>query len=745
MIDNSTLPPYPRMGEIFRAIALAFDTKASNRLADRYAREGDIDWTLPEALLDELFVHPLEHLVDIAFAQMVRDALSALREEYMRLTSSLALDSLTREAALPLLVTHFFVPHAAALLQRIKQRWGGPDLQDLLRGPHNSIARVMHWLAPEKPGQLAQWAYPRSTGPDRTGREMVQRWMSGSQLPDTTSMLLCRQALARHAPSAVDLLPHLGRWLLIARALEWAERTAPQAGTRAAVASVLQEEVPVDMVQVLRTRAAQIPSEWINLRKTGLELGARLRRSIGKHLGDQSECAKLLHLFEQTLDQHDPHGCGRYALHWFHGRWHALSGDAASALPHYRQATRLAGYRAGPNQIEILKEALALAAGEDDVKFIGQLKQQAIALGVLTPPIGPTAQLVEAWELEQLYAALPVLFPRSGLFPQAVASYDDQPKHPFLLFNSDQMVKRAPDLRHPNRIVKLCYEEGQIRRYPQLRLFASFGRADAVKELLRVGADVNQLDTAGGSALLCAIQHARQCGTREVLDLLLSTPHSASTVNAVTERRRATPLFEAIDYCHPDVVATILTMGADPELRPQIEGVPALYYCVGLLGKVMDQDMTHRRLLRSPTMAAQDPLLREVLRRSKVSMAGILGDQDGIAETMQIPRYAAMFQNIVQAMVSDLVKQYPIAKLLEIIEILLEHGANPNATVTVPAPGRTALMLAAESNSVSAFELILRHSGDPYRRDHVGADSRQIALSFGAHQVLEYMHSRGLR
>ena len=745
MTDNFTLPPYPRMGEIFRTLALALDTKASNRQADRYAREGDIDWKLPDTLLDELFVHPLEQLLDTEFAQMVRDAFTALRQDYMGLVTSVALDSLTREEALPLLVTHFFVPHAAVLLQRVKQRWGGPDLQDLLIGPHNSIASVMHWLAPEQPGQLAHWAYPASTGPDRTGREMVQRWMKGSQLPDTTSMLLWRQALAKHEPSIVDLLPHLGHWLLIARALEWAERNAPQAGTKAAVASVVRQKgAPTDIGYLLSTRAAQVPQQWIALRRTGLELGARLRRSTGKQPGDQGACEQLMHVFEQLLDQHDPHGCGRYALHWFRGRWHALSGDSASALPHYRQAIRLASYRAGPKQIEILKEALALAARDNDLKFISQLKQQAIALGVLMPPIGPAGQLVEAWEREQLYAALPGLFPPGGLFPQAVSSYHDQPKLPFLLFNPEQMVSRPPDLRHPNRIVKLSYTEGQTRQYPQLRLFASFGRADAVRELLRVGADVNQMDTAGGSALLCAIQHARQGGTREVLDLLLATPHSAATLNAVTERKRATALLEAIDYCQPDVVETLLTMGADPELRPQIEGVPALYYCVGQLGKVLDPGMTHRRLLHSPTSAAHDPLLREVLRRSKVSMAGMLGDQDGMAKAMKNPEYAAIFQSVVLSMVGDLVSQYPIPKLLEIIKILLEHGANPNAIVNAPAKGRTALMLAAESDSVPAFELILRHGGDPFRRDHAGADSRQIARSFGAHRVLDCMHSRGM-
>ena len=108
----------------------------------------------------------------------------------------------------------------------------------------------------------------------------------------------------------------------------------------------------------------------------------------------------------------------------------------------------------------------------------------------------------------------------------------------------------------------------------------------------------------------------------------------------------------------------------------------------------------------------------------------------------------AIFQSVVQSMVSDLISQYPIPKLLQIIKILLEHGANPNpnpnAMVKAPAQGRTALMLAAESDSVPAFELILRHGGDPFRRDSAGSDSMKIARSFGAHRVLDYMYCLGL-
>lgn len=53
-------------------------------------------------------------------------------------------------------------------------------------------------------------------------------------------------------------------------------------------------------------------------------------------------------------------------------------------------------------------------------------------------------------------------------------------------------------------------------------------------------------------------------------------------------------------------------------------------------------------------------------------------------------------------------------------------------------------MLAAESDSAQAFELMLRHNGDTYRTDQAGMNCIKIAMAFRSSQVINYMRGRGI-
>lgn len=125
------LPPYPRLGEIYRAAAVAVDTKAGNRDVDRLAREGEFDWTLLPTLGDELLVGPLAKSVDPEFADLVAQTVAYVHASYVALVSTVPLDSLDRKEALPLLVEHYFAPHALGLVFGTKKGFGGPDLMKL--------------------------------------------------------------------------------------------------------------------------------------------------------------------------------------------------------------------------------------------------------------------------------------------------------------------------------------------------------------------------------------------------------------------------------------------------------------------------------------------------------------------------------------------------------------------------------------------------------------------------------------
>ena len=73
--------PYPRLGEIYRALAVAVDTKAGSRNIDRLAREGEFDWSLLPILGEEIVVQPLARSVDPEFAELVADSIGYLHAD----------------------------------------------------------------------------------------------------------------------------------------------------------------------------------------------------------------------------------------------------------------------------------------------------------------------------------------------------------------------------------------------------------------------------------------------------------------------------------------------------------------------------------------------------------------------------------------------------------------------------------------------------------------------------------------
>lgn len=745
MTEEKLLPPYPRMGEIYRTLALAFDTKARNRDVDRYAREGDVDWRLPGGMVDELFFKPFCSVLDAEYAGALCQSLISFYQDYISLVGALGLDGLLREQALPVLIETFFVPHGASVLHGLAESFGGPELARLLDSEQTSIAAVFEWLSSEDTYALAKTAFPESTGTDRSSREMVFRWIQGKQLPDMPSIRLFLAAFERHAsPEQKRRIPDLRRWLMTARAIDWIERSSDVCSPKSLMLTFILSGMPVvDTGRALSELLHEEGRRLSDLVMPGLMLDETLKRGIPKGEGEQERRRLDLEEFDVLLKTHDAEGRTRYWLEWFKGRWEVFSGNFGEALPHYRKAVVSASYRAGSNQKEILKDALALAGVLEDRKFLASLKQQAIALGILVPPTEQDADVVQDWEIEHLQDRFHAVFPLEGFFPEAEVSSVVRQRFPALLLETEMLEKRTPDLRNPDRVVTLEFPDGQKRRWPQIRLFASFGRADAVQELLGKGADVDKLDAQGGSALLCAIQYAHQTGERETLDALLAVPHKRETLDSLTTRKQISPLFESIDYGEPDVVETLLRMGANPELRGNIIGETPLYYCMSILGRVRYPAKMYQALYGSFHLD-WDVVQQETMRRYGVAMAGVFGEKAGLDERLKEPRNRQIYEELVSVMVEHMLKRHSIPKLIRIAELLLEHGANPNAPAIYPVPGRTPMMLAAEDNSGWAFDLMLRHGGDPFIRDSQGSDCIRIAHSFRAAEVIGYMRSKGI-
>jgi hypothetical protein len=413
------------------------------------------------------------------------------------------------------------------------------------------------------------------------------------------------------------------------------------------------------------------------------------------------------------------------------GRWHVLSGQYQEALAHYERAFDMACYRAGHQLKDLISEASCIASFLEKRPILKRLKHVGIALGLFRKP--ESNAVLEDWEFAQFAQQLPILFPAQGRFVESQNDLSKQPMPGLLFIDKDTLSKMLPDLKTVNRVRAVHFANGEVRRWPQLRLFASFGMLEQVKALLDGGASVDDLDSSGGSALLCAMQYAQSTGQREVLDLLLAQPHQVTTLNALTQKKRRTPLMCAIDLGLPDVVEALVGQGVDVEKRAQTDNQSPLYYLVTRLAHRVNP----ARMLATLTtkmMEEPDIVLQDTLRRFGVGMAGTFGsDAAG-------PRsHSEIAIAVVKHMVSQHISRYTVSNLMRMAVALLKAGANPNAPHSYPVPGRTPLMLAAESDLRELFDVMIQHGGYPLQPDAMGQNCLRIAMAFGSRDVYNYL------
>ena len=528
------LPPYPRTAECYRTLALAFDTKASNRDVDRLAREGDYDWSLLSKLGDELIFAPLKKYVETEFADFVRQWLDHSHSSYQKLVSSIALDSLSRTDTLPILISGYFVPQALALIVGMREKFGGPQLTQLLDSAKNPIAVVLDWLDHDEHTPLLKLAFPDTTNTDRSDREMIQKWVRGADLPRLASIKKFADAVERSCSVSREKTMSLRRWLVLARALAYMEKESPLPVRESMHRQLLLGLPDVDVQSVLSMAVIFSAEKYSALTVPALKLYEDLKRLTHKQPGDQERTELAIDDLERLTEEHDPEGNTSFHIQWMKGRWHVLSGRVEQALYHYEKAVELGSYRAGAMQKSILEEALVLAAFLEKKSSLKRLKNQAVAARLLTDPQGEA--VIENWEIAQISQQFQRLFPQQGRFQEALPIHEERPHLDFLAFAQEETDAIRPDLGRPNRVRTIHSCDGQVRRWPQLRFFSSIGKAQEVAYLLHAGASVDLLDEAGGSALLCAIQYAEQIGDRKVLDLLLQNAHDQATLDSATAK-----------------------------------------------------------------------------------------------------------------------------------------------------------------------------------------------------------------
>ena len=418
--DIDPLPPYPRLGECYRLLAKALDTKASNRQVDRLAREGDFDWQLLAQLREELIETPLLAKSNENFTDFVMDSAKTFHRGYVALIKTVQLDALTRKQSLPALISLLFAPFAASFLLQMQKAVPSPPIAALLNDQQHPVAVTFTWLEQElgvETNQLGHLLYPNSVGENKNGRELMQRWRHGQQLPTLQRIGLLQKTLLGVFPLRDRLVTAFTEWLIIARVLVvFDEAASAHLKLRDSILrEVLGNVPPDDIGGKLAALNVQASAHKSTLVESGLLLDDQLKRTTSKALGDQARTRYGLDQFRHQMSLQEPEPVSTYFLEFLEGRWHVLAGQLETALFHYERAADLALYRSGETQKNILREALLLAAYLGKLPLYKRLKHRALVMGFSFLPAWNKV-IATAQELKMIRGNFEDRFPERGRF-----------------------------------------------------------------------------------------------------------------------------------------------------------------------------------------------------------------------------------------------------------------------------------------------------------------------------------------
>ncbi len=765
MATTSTIPPtpFPRLGEIYRNLALSLGTKRDSNELDRLAREGEYDWRIPDALMDKLFIEPINALTQRTeqkskktlanrFSALTLGFLTAVQDAYLQLVTSMELTATDRNSALPLLIEALFGPAAGFGLKKFKEELGGPDLAKLLDESSNPMEEAFLWFENATKINIKE-LFPESHGSDRSQMELIRRWRVGDSLPDYDSIdktvnEIFNRIQGQDNKQLEELCNKFAFWLLIGRSISWFNESAKTKPCKIIKYSLENQNYGLEALRHLVKCNDENFLTTINNTKN--EYSTLKKGLYGTPTQPRNKENLLITLeeFERKLEMHDKIGGFRFYATRFRARWHALNGEISAALPLYEKSLSEASYRGGIRQKEIIHEALTAAAylckhkdsspsQEKRINIrpaIKRIKNQAIAVGLIPSPV--TQNVLENWEIEEFLQGFYEVFPKDMFFKDALPVEEVSQNLPVLATVYDESEK--PDLSKPNKQLTVHYLDGQSRRMSQLHHFVVKGDTDAVRELLKHGASPDILDQTGGSCILCAIQDAQFFDRREMLDILLQYPHKKETINNTTPIKRFNALHVSLELCDPRVVRRLLEMGADPNVQAQIENITPLYRWAGLVMAHVNPQH-YFGVIESKRQDGND-IYRETKRRSARPYADPFGNTPVVDKLKE--KYPDNFKFSREWARNSETKNLNLQNLLEIGEILLKAGAKPNAQEFpkgIPKSGRTPLMLLAEGGNAEAFDLLVHHGGDPEKRDAMGKNCLEIAIGFGNKAVVDYL------
>ena len=721
-VDNEPTP-FPTIGELVRFIARAFDIKNTNKKLDTFAQDFNFNWLTENELVDDGIREPLNNNIGEVFADWVIARIRKLLQSYKNLMLATNADVLKREETLQLLINEFFITEVFSMLEDAEIRFDFPYKQCFVDKDKSVFSIVLKSFSQEQDFlQKVEHTYANNFAPDSNGTdrrinklEQFRDWLKRKNIPDLSSLKLLARNIANHS---LENKTNIMQCLILARSLDWI------------FAEMNKHNFTLELSQQLSISNyvnVWFSLEQLNFSKTPVtnniqpvldSLISKFNSYKTQKLSGDLELFKSELIDSQEIILKEANlNCGQYMIDLFYGRFYVMQGQPEAALKFYESSFKRSLYRAGATQKEILKELLATAAYSEDKTCLKKHKAWGLAFNIY-PKNKFSDEKIENWEIKELKNYFFELFPKSCLFLEAGECYQ-YPTNSVYTLESQQLNLRSPNIKVPF---------GSNPTH-QLNAQVLLGNFESVRKLLECGADVNRIDleSGGGSALLNALQNANQTYSPESIEMvveLLKYPHTKETLNRLTDIKRLSVLFEAIQLGKPDIVETILDMGANPNLRAEIDNHSPLDCCIQQLYILRNKDYWKNLSTQIEKVNPED------LARITRQFAPHMFDNKDISLSNLRNRHHEIFEEVMKYFDKNHRKKHSEASLFGIAQLLLMNGANPN-NGNSKNYGVTPLMYAAEVKHKPIFDLLIKYKGDVYQPNSEG----RCALDYLRHGV----------
>ncbi len=460
-----------------------------------------------------------------------------------------------------------------------------------------------------------------------------------------------------------------------------------------------------------------------------INLAKRTSVDRKKSDSDQKSAKELFEFFKNNPPVENLTGI----VNWYRGRFYVLSGDLEEGLKSYKKAFDNLQFTRGGKAIEkIIVESLALSAflGKDR-RFFADIYYYAALIGLFDFPEEKELD----YHFHQWSLAFNTYFSPHAYYP----SVSQQRKEELAIQGSWAKGYLIDDIE--NAANKKSKTNLGVRPKTQLQwaINAPDKSADDVIALINQGADINQQDNSGSTALIEALQKYygllytnKDPKALQIINSLLERDVSKS-IDCVSKGKGISALSLAIDAFDIEMINRLISKGADAKGRCHKPEMSYVYY-------TLNRYAWNQQML---SMQSSEQMI--AMMASNNSGAN---PQFGATAQEQAEHARKLMQNPRQRQIFDEVKEcYSEAyqkvnatedKTVAIIKLLLENGASPNGHFINDL---TPLILATELGLIKVVELFLEHKADIHAVNNCGKKAIDYAIGFNKPEIKKLLVS----